>query len=317
VRRFDRTQTTLFFDPREEPIAELADGERVVIETEDSVCGLAKAEAPRGLHIDDVVERLGGACPVTGPFFVTEARAGDVLELELHRVSPSPAEGEGWTGVFGGFGALQHEPYTLGAGPEPELRIVPYGNGVARFPCHDGSVAIPLRTFLGTVGVAPKRERRMTFSQDAEYLGDVDVPALTEGATLVLPVNVDGALFGLGDAHAVQGSGEVTGAALEVQAEVELTVYVRGREQIGFVALPQINTVDAIGSVAGFQGVTLADCARAACVDLVTRLVRAYGFEQREAYELLSLVGRLDVGNMIDPFYSVMASIERRYLERS
>ena len=146
---------------------------------------------------------------------------------------------------------------------------------------------------------------------------EVDVPQITAGGTLVLPVNVEGALLGLGDAHAAQGDGEITGAALEIEAEVVFTVRVAEREEARFVALPQINTEDAIGSIAGYQGVSLADCTRAGYVDLLERLVRFYRFQKREAYELLGQVGRVQVGNMIDPFYSAMVSIDRRYLERS
>jgi amidase len=313
MRRFASTHTTLFFDPREEPIAELADGERVVVETADSLCGLAKATAPRGFHIDEVLEHLGGACPVTGPFHVTGARPGDALEVEVHRVTALP--GDAWTGIFRGFGALDHEPYALAPGPEPVTTLVPQDGHVAHFPCRGSHVTVPMRPFLGTVGVAPKHERRLTFSQSPEYLGDVDVPALAAGATLVLPVNVEGAGVAFGDAHGAQGSGEITGAALEIEAEVELTVRVRDAAEAGWARLPQINTAATIGSVAGFQGISLADCARAAYVDLIARMTTGYGFTKSEAYQLLSQVGRLEVGNMIDPFYSVLASIERRYLE--
>ena len=314
MRRFSRERTTLFFDPAASPVAELRDGERVVVETADSLCGLAKARAPGGMHIDDVVQELGGACPLTGPFHVSGARAGGALEVHVHRVDPAPAQGEGWTGVFGGFGALDHERYSLGAQADPEIRVVPYADGVARFPCRGGHVEVPMTPFLGTVGVAPRRERRMTFSQSPEYLGDVDLPSLGAGATLVLPVNVDGALVAFGDVHGAQGAGEITGAALEIEAEVELTLRPREREQAALLGLPQINTEAFIGSVAGYEGVPLADCARAAYVDLIARLERFHGYARCEAYELLSTVGRLEVGNMIDPFYSVMASIERRYL---
>jgi amidase len=305
VRRFSRERTTLFFDPEAAPLAEIAAGERILVETADSLCGLAKARAPRGMHIDAVVEELGGACPLTGPFFVAGAAAGGVLEVEIHRVDP--VGGEAWTGIFGGFGALADVA-------EPEIRVVPIDGGVAHFPCRGTQVDVPLAPFLGTVGVAPRRERRMTFSQSPEYLGDVDVPALAAGATLVLPVNVDGALVAFGDVHAAQGAGEITGAALEIEADVELTMLPRARDEAGFVALPQINTPEAIGSVAGYQGTPLGDCARAAYRDLLDRLARFHGYPRAEAYELLSVAGRLDVGNMIDPFYSVMASIERRYL---
>jgi hypothetical protein len=73
LRHFGKEHTTLMLDPGAEPIAVLADGERVVIDTEDSVCGLAKARAPGGMHIDEVLETLGGACPLTGPFAVEGA----------------------------------------------------------------------------------------------------------------------------------------------------------------------------------------------------------------------------------------------------
>ena len=73
-RRFERTQATMCFDPGAEPLAELRAGEGVVIETADSICGIAKREAPRGFHIAEVGERLGGACPVTGPSSTSSCR---------------------------------------------------------------------------------------------------------------------------------------------------------------------------------------------------------------------------------------------------
>jgi amidase len=94
-------------------------------------------------------------------------------------------------------------------------------------------------------------------------------------------VHVDGALVAFGDAHGVQGDGEITGVAVEIEAEVELTMRVRDREEAGFVE----------------------------------RLHRAHGFSRADAYQLLGQVGRVRVGNMIDPFFSVLASVEWRYLE--
>ena len=323
MRRFPRTATTLCFDPAAEPLAEVTDGERLVVETADSLCGMAKTRLggqrmAAGMHIDEVLDTLGGACPVTGPFHLAGARPGAVVEIELHRVDPLPAAGDAWTGIFGGFGALQHEGASLQPPLGAELRRVPYRDGVATLPVGGGrSVTLELRPFLGTVGVAPRRERRLSFSQSPEYLGDVDQPAVRAGATLRLPVHVEGALVAFGDAHGAQGDGEITGVAVELEAEVELTMRVRDREAAGFVALPQLDTAEAIGSLAGLQGAELAGCARAAYTDLVERLHRGHGFTRTDAYHLLGQAGRLHVGNMIDPFYSVLATVERRYLEPS
>jgi amidase len=157
----------------------------------------------------------------------------------------------------------------------------------------------------------------MSFSQSPEYLGDVDLPELTGGSPLVLPVHADGALLALGDAHAAQGDGEITGAAIEIEAEADLWCVPRDAEEAGFAGLPQLNTAISIGSIAGLQGNDLTECVRAAYRDLVLRLTRYHGLGLREAYMLLGQVGRLRVGNMIDPFYSVLASIDRSYFSES
>ncbi len=314
MQRVHREQVSLFFDPRAEPVTAVAPGERIVVETADSLCGLVKREAPRGFAIDDVVERLGGACPVSGPIYVTGAASGDVLEVDIEQVSPVPAAGQAWTGVFAGFGALSHEAYSIAEPLEPATTLVSYDEHVAWLSIGTTVAQIPIRPFIGTIGVAPRRERRMSFSQSPEYLGDVDLPDLTGGATLVLPVHVPGGLLSLGDAHAAQGDGEITGAAIEIEAEVVLSCTPRTAEEAGFTGLPQLNTAASIGSIAGLQGNDLTDCARAAYRDLVLRLTRYYGIPLRDAYQLLGQVGRLRIGNMIDPFYSVLASIERRFI---
>jgi amidase len=315
LRTFDRDRTTLFFDPDASPVAVLEPGERVVVRTADSLCGLWRSFPAGGMHIDEVVERLGGACPLTGPFAVAGATRGQVLEVTIHRVEPDPPEGIGWNGLFHGFGSLSTDVYGLQESLGSEVVEVPYADGEGRLEVGGRTVIVPLRPFLGTIGVAPARERRMTFSQAPEYLGDVDQPGIRAGARVVLPVNVDGALLSLGDAHGAQGDGEVTGVALEIEAEVELSVRVLEREEAGYAGLPHLDTDDTIGSIAGLQGTPLGDCARAAYTDLTRRLVAGHGLTMSEAYRLLGQVGRLQVGNMIDPFYSVVASIERRFLE--
>jgi len=247
---------------------------------------------------------------------VEGAEPGMALEVQIHRVAAVPVTGEAWTGVFQGFGALSHDAFGLQQPLEPETRLVTYDERFAYLTREHGRpVAIPVRPFLGTVGVAPRWERRMSFSQSPEYLGDVDLPDMAAGATLVLPVHVPGALLSVGDAHAAQGDGEITGAAIEIEADVELSCRPLGADEAGLVRLPQLNTTQWIGSIAGFQGNDVTDCVRAAYVDLVKRLVRDYSFTTGEAYQLLGQVGRLRVGNMIDPYYSAIASVDRRYLE--
>jgi acetamidase/formamidase len=215
--------------------------------------------------------------------------------------------------VFSGFGALTADAFSITEPLQPVTTLVRYDSAIGELDLGSTVARIPIQPFLGTVGVAPARERRLSFSQSPEYLGDVDLPDVTGGATLVLPVHAEGALLALGDAHAAQGDGEITGAAIEIEAEAELYCIPRDSCEAGFTGLPQLNTPTSIGSIAGLQGNDLTDCARAAYRDLVLRLTRNHGLGLREAYMLLGQVGRLRIGNMIDPFYSVMASIDRHY----
>src|SRR5258706_8305365 len=183
MRRVSRDRASLFFDPRAEPVIEGAAGERCVVEPGDSLCGLVKREAPKGFAIDDVIDRLGGACPVTGPIYVAGATSGGVIEVHIEDVRAVPARGEAWTGVFAGFGALTSDAFSIQAPLEPVTTLVSYDVNAAVLDLGGRRARVPVRPFLGTVGVAPRRERRMSFSQSPEYLGDVDLPELTGGAS--------------------------------------------------------------------------------------------------------------------------------------
>jgi amidase len=126
---------------------------------------------------------------------------------------------------------------------------------------------------------------------------------------------VPGALVSFGDAHAVQGDGEISGAAIECQADVTVRVDRIPKEAAHYVALPQVNTAEFIGSIAGLGGVHLGDVVRTAYVDIVNRLVRFHGFELEEAYLLACQTAKVTVGQVVDPLYCAAVTIERKYIE--
>ncbi len=316
LERIGRDNTQFFFDRDIEPVASIAPGRRYVVETADSLCGVIKSEHDTFAHFDDVMDRLGGACPVTGPLYVESATVGSCIAVRFEDIVPAPVTGTGWTALIPGLGALVHDQgYTLQPSIEPRSTICTVTRDEIVLPLDGRDVRIRPHPFLGTVGVAPPKERRISFSQSRDYLGDVDIPQISPGATLILPAHVDGALLSMGDAHAAQGDAEITGAAIEVEADVTFSVDVMERDEARFVQLPVVKTDDWVGCVAGFQGVHLADCVRAGFVDLVRRLVRFHSFTESGAYQLLGQVGRVQVGNLIDPFYSVLTYVDRKYIE--
>jgi acetamidase/formamidase len=137
----------------------------------------------------------------------------------------------------------------------------------------------------------------------------MDVPDVCPGNTLRLPVAIEGAYFFTGDAHAAQGDGELCGVACEVTARVRLRF---GLEQGRAIAWPRIESERELMTVGSAR--PMEDAARIAWKELIDWLVEDYGFDWAEAYQLLTHAGRMRVGNMVDPQYSLVAKIDRRYL---
>ncbi len=154
--------------------------------------------------------------PVTGPFHVEGAEPGDTLAL--HFVSITPARDWAVSSTFPHFGALTahahhgdaaRRRWRSGSG----VYDVDRRRGTVRYRARnsDFTVDLPLDPMHGTVGVAPGAfEARMTIVPDA-HGGNMDTPELRAGVTVYFGVNVAGALFALGDGHARQGHGEVSG----------------------------------------------------------------------------------------------------------
>ena len=139
-----------------------------------------------------------------GPIEVRGARAGATLSVRIDEVDPGP-----W-GV-----TLTREPHTI----DWEL-----GDGFGR--ASTGHMAT-LAPFLGVIGMPPDEPGTHSTEPPRASGGNIDCKELVAGTTLYLPIPVDGALLSAGDAHALQGDGEVSGTAIETTAHVQLTVDVR------------------------------------------------------------------------------------------
>jgi len=312
--RLTRSQIHLYFDPRQEPVIRVPSGARLIVETEDAHMGSIRSESDVYQSLAEVFEKLGGANPVTGPIYVEEVEAGDCIALTFEDIVPGVPQGQGYTVLTPGLGGLVSS-YTLQPSLEPRTVICKIRNGKVLFPASKGIIEIPCRPFVGTIGVAPAGERRLSYLQGPDFLGNTDLPLNGIGATIVMRANVPGGLVSFGDAHAVQGDGEISGAAIECQCEITARVERIAKEKAQYVALPQVNTPEFIGSIAGLCGVNLGDVVRVAYIDIVQRLVRFYGFELGEAYLIACQTAKVTIGQVIDPLYSAAVTIERRYIE--
>ena len=139
----------------------------------------------------------------------------------------------------------------------------------------------------------------------------MNVPDIKPPNAVHLPTYNSGALFYVGDGHACQGQGEVCGSALEIPCKLSVVFdIIKGKT----IKWPRVVSKDAIMVIGSAK--PMEDAARIAYVELALWMEGEFGFTRWEAYELLTQVGGLYVGNMVDTTYSLVASIKKQYLNR-
>lgn len=253
--------------------------------------------------------------PQTGPFYVEGAEPGDTLALHLASLTPARSFGASSTIPF--FGGLTSTDRTATLqDPLPErtwIYEVDTASWTVGFEAHssDLRLALPMDPMLGTVGVAPAAgEARSSLVPDA-FGGNMDTPEMRAGATCYLPVNVEGALFSVGDGHYRQGEGEACGTAVEGAMDVTLIVeLIKG----GAAAWPRIES-DSHLTVVGSSR-PLEDAWRISQAGMVAWLRDLYGLDKMDAYQLLSQVSESPLANVVDVNYSAVAKVPKALLPR-
>ena len=288
--------------PYTQPVAAVKPGEVVEIETWDAFGGIVKpgqtfAEAmARGikLHVN----------PVTGPIEIEGAEPGDTLVVEILDIE-MPEWGA--TAILPGFGALEGWLRLL----ESKTKISRISDGKILYTTDGGeTIEIDADPFIGTIGVSPRSEAITTISPGS-HGGNMDCADVRPGNKLMLPVFRPGALFGLGDVHAVQGDGEVCGVAVEVPAVVTLRFSLEKGRTIDW---PRIDSTDEIMTVCSAR--PLEDAARLAFRELVDWMASDYGWDRMDAYMFLSIAAKVRMAQIVDPLYTAVAKLSKRYLKR-
>ena len=310
VHRFDPSpeQLAYTFGGRE-PVRRVRPGDVIEMSTEDCFGGLVRG-------VDDlpsVVCEFPYLNPVTGPFFVEGAEPGDTLAV--HFVEITPARDWAVSSTFPHFGALTSTHTTATLQAPLEERVWRYdidvAAGVVRYHARrsDLTLDLPLDPMHGTVGVAPGAfEARVTLVPDA-HGGNMDTPELRAGVTVYFGVNVPGALFAIGDGHARQGHGEVTGVAVEAAMRTTVAVDV-----IKGVATPWPRLESDAVLMSTGSARPLEDAYRISQHDLVLWTAALTGLDELDAYQLLGQAGEAAVANVCDPNYTMVAKIAKSYL---
>ncbi|GAB2969820.1 acetamidase/formamidase family protein [Amycolatopsis acidiphila] len=292
-----------------DPIMRIAPGTALRLWTEDAFGGRLQSPHDRPSEKLDMRE----VNPQTGPFYVEGAEPGDTLAL--HFVELEPARDWAASATIPFFGGLTATDRTaLLHEPLPELTWIyqlDREREVVVFEALHGELRLdlPVEPMLGTVGVAPAgREVRTSLVPDV-FGGNMDTPEMRAGTTCFLGVNVEGALFSVGDGHYRQGEGESCGTAVEGAMNVTLIVeLIKG----GAPLWPRIEQ-DSHYVVVGSSR-PLEDAWRASQVGMIDWLHELYGLHRLDAYQLLTQISEAPLANVVDANYSAVTKVAKRLL---
>ncbi len=262
------------------------------------------------------VKRQRGGNPLTGPFYVDQAKAGDVLAISLLKVSLNRNYAfttEGFVGrsmpdsIIKQFGKkLSLVRWTLdrqGGFAWPDTAHKSY--------IHLRDFKIPLRPFLGCVGLAPANGKNEILSYfQGPFGGNLDFHLLTRGATIYLPVFHDGAYLYFGDGHALQGAGEIAGNALETSMDIAFSV--RIIKNAPSMTSPLLE--DSIWLMAIGIDKELDKALKIAGGSLLDWLLSEYELSLAESTQVLSTSIEYEIAEIADPYVEVVAKIRKDLL---
>jgi acetamidase/formamidase len=279
------------WDNRFEPVAEVAPGTVVSFETTDASGGqLNQASTTQDVVTLDFTK----VNPVTGPIRVLGAEPGDALAVRILEFKPS---GWGWTANIPGFGLLAEDF------PQAHLKTWTLDNpDVGEFL---PGIQVPLKAFPGTIGVAPREDGLHSVVPPRMCGGNMDIRDLAVGSTLYLPVQVDGALFSVGDTHAAQGDGEVCGTAIESPMEITLGFdLIKGAN----LPAPQFQTAGPVTRHLDEKGyyvttgisTDLMQATKDAVRAMIDHLGKEYDLTPEDAYLLSSVACDLRISEIVD-----------------
>ena len=289
------------WDTGNEPVIEVDSGDTVIVETRDvsdnQIGPDSGPDVVAGLDWDRVY-------PLAGPIAVRDAQPGDTLAVEILDIH---TRGWGWTAILPGLGLLPDDF------PDPYLRIFEFTDGDRiRFR---QDIEIPVTPFFGTMGVCPEGASAVPVMPPGTFGGNMDTRQLTKGTTLFLPVQVPGALFSCGDAHAAQGDGEVcvTGVESPMYAALRFTVQ-KGRRIPSPQYLTQPGSLTREVDHGGWYGTTgvggdLYVAAQDAVRSMVSHVSQTYDMTGEEAYLLASLCVDLKISEIVDAGQYIVSAL--------
>lgn len=259
----------------------------------------------------DGVRRAKEPNPMNGPIAVEGAEPGDALLVEI--LDMVPIAPTGWTRPSLAVNVV--DPIfardVLEGGNRVFWQIERNARTVrlAEPPSAMRDIVLPLAPMIGCFGVAPSLGQAFSTATSAENGGNMDYRRFGPGTKVAFPVSAPGALFFLGDCHAIQGDGEIVGTGVETCFEVTVRLTVqKGRT----ITWPRGETADDIFTIGNAR--PLDQALQHATTEMAKWLMADYGHDITSASHLMGQVVQYDIGNVYDPAYTVACRLAKTWL---
>ena len=288
------------WDVGHEPVLEIDSGDTVVVWTRDVSDNQIGPDSDTSVIAVLDWDRV---YPLAGPIAVNGAQPGDTLAVEILDIH---TQGWGWSAILPGLGLLADDF------PDAYLKIFDLSHGDVVYMRED--IAIPLTPFFGTMGVCPAGASAVPVMPPGTFGGNMDTRQLVEGSTLFLPVQVENALFSVGDAHGCQGDGEVcvTGLESPMFASLRFTLE-KGRSlpspqyRTPAPLTPRVDTAPFYGTTG--VGPDLFVCAQDSIRAMVDHISTTYDLSRQDAYVLCSLCVDVKISEVVDAGQYVVSAL--------
>ena len=280
-----------------DPVLRVSDGDQIFTTTVDA----------RGFdHERNAVTQRGN--PQTGPFYVEDAEPGDTLVVELDSIRPNRSYGFCGSSVAPNVVRPDYVPQLPLDAPLAEWDVdVSRGTAILQRPESKlGAIELPLDPMIGCFGVAAKGGQAISTATSAEHGGNMDYRGFTVGTTVYFPVFEPGALFFLGDGHAVQGDGEIVGSGIEISMDVEITLRLQKGKTIGWPRGENDQWIFTTGNARPLDEAT-----QIATTEMLIWLQQDFGLDALGATLLLAQCVRYELGNMFDPAYTMVCKVAK------
>ena len=295
-----------FFDAARKPSLTIDSGDRVTIDTLTGAPEVVPKAAfyvpPELADVHARAERFaGGAHILTGPVAIKGAKPGDVLEVRILDVKLR--QDWGFNVIRPLAGTLQDDFH------EMRLMHIPLDRerNIGRLPW---GLELPLAPFFGIMGVAPPPAwGRITSIVPRAHGGNLDNKELVTGATLYLPVFVDGAMFSCGDGHGAQGDGEVCVTAIETALQGTFEFILRDDVRLSY---PRAETPKHYITMG--MDPDLDQCAVIALRDMIKLICERSNLSKEDAYTLCSLAADLHVTQTVNGSKGIHVMLEKSLL---